>query len=541
MRLSRAVLLLCLLAVPALFSAASAQEVPDKPAAGPAAGADAKTVRMSMGDVVSLTLRNNLSVRTSYLDRVMEKFDLEQADVKFEPTVNIDGTVNLEAVNRNRRVSGHAKSGTESTQEATLNTTVEQNIPTGATLTFGWENTYANDASTDLGYSSATGRMTRSNTRSDGVASTLSAELSQPLLKGAGIDYNTASVRIAHIQEERNVLNLRDTLSALINEGVNYFFTFVQAKENLDIQRQALDRSRRLLEINRFKMSLGRMSRSDVTQAEADEASQELSLEQAINYYDEARRNLLNHLDMDPDLQIEPAMEGYRELHPEMDECLAVARRRNQTYLDKIFDVDVAEINYMMAENERQWDVSVKAGAGRTNGKDNPGRAYTDTETHVGVTLDAPVNLWGADYMDRKQALLSAATGRRKAKVALQKAETDLQTNVANTVRNVNMRLKFIGLAKRNTELQKEQLDNENAKLMAGRTTNFQVVTYQGQLVSAQQAEVASIISYLQALLELDQLLGTTMKTWKVEFRPDDTRLEKELNDEVRPLVWSWW
>lgn len=541
MRLSRALVFWCLLAVLAMSSAASAQDAPDKPAVGSEAATGAKTVRMSMADVVSLTLRNNLSVRTSYLDRVLEKFNLEKADVKFEPTVNIDGTVNLEAVNRNRRVSGHSKSGTESTQEAKLNTTVEQNIPTGATLTFGWENSYANDASTDLTYNAATGQMSRTNSRSDGVSSTLSAELSQPLLKGAGIDYNTASVRIAHIEEERNVLSLRDTLSLLINEGVNYFFTFVQAKENLEIQRQALARSQRLLEINRFKMSLGRMSRSDVTQAEADEASQQLSLEQAINYYDEARRNLLNHLNMDPNLQVEPAMEGYRELHPETDECLAVARRRNQAYLDRIFDVDVAEINYMMAENERQWDVSVKAGAGRTNGKDNPGRAYTDTETHVGLTLDAPVNLWGADYMDRKQALLSAATGRRKAKVALQKAETDLQTNVANTVRNVNMRLKFIGLAKRNTELQKEQLDNENAKLMAGRTTNFQVVTYQSQLVSAQQAEVASIISYLQALLELDQILGTTMKTWKVEFRPDDTRLEKELNDEVRPLVWSWW
>jgi len=52
---------------------------------------------------------------------------------------------------------------------------------------------------------------------------------------------------------------------------------------------------------------------------------------------------------------------------------------------------------------------------------------------------------------------------------------------------------------------------------------------------------VASIISYLQSLLELDQILGTTMDTWKVEFMHDDKKLEKELNDEVRPLTWTWW
>ncbi|WP_320171118.1 TolC family protein [Maridesulfovibrio sp.] len=505
------------------------------------ADAEARTIRMGMADVVSLTLRNNLSVRTNYLDRVLEKFELKQADDKYVPNVNLDGTMNMEAVNKNLQVGSHSKSGSESTQNAGVNLSVEQKIPTGATLTFGWENTYTNEETSDLSFSRSAGDISRSNARADGAKSVLSAELTQPLLKGAGLEYNNATIKLAHLNEERNVLNLRDNLSALINEGVNYFFSFVQAKENLEIRRQALDRSRRLLEINRLKKRLGRMSQSDVTQAMANEASQELSLEQARNNYDEARRNLLNHLNLDPNLQVEPAMEGYRELHPKLDECLRVARKRNQTYLDREFDLEEAEINFMMAENERQWDLSINAKVRQTNGKDNPGRSYTENESRVGLELSAPVNLWGADYMSRKQALLEATTNRRKAKVALQKAGIDLQTSVANTVRNVNMRFKFIALSQRNTELQKEQLENEHIKLMSGRSTNFQVVTYQDQLVQAQQAEVANIISYLQALLELDQLLGTTMKTWKVEFKPDDRQLEKELDDEVRPLVWSWW
>jgi len=530
---------LALAAVVSLAAAAPAQEVPDyfggvESPSGPA-------IRMSMGDVVSLTLRNNLSVKTSYLDRVLEKFSLEKEEAKFQPTVNIDGTANLDAIRKNRSSGGHSKSGSESNQDATVDAKVVQLAPTGATLTFGWENQYTNEATSTLAYSKTAGDVTRANAREDSVTSTLTAEIVQPLLKDAGIDYNMASVKLAEIQEERNVLSLRDNLSLLINQGVNYFFTFVQAKENLEIQRQALDRSRRLLEINRFKMDLGRMSRSDVTQAEADEATQELALEQQLNYYDQARRNLLKHLDMDPNTQIEPAMEGYRELHPKMDQCMAVARRRNQAYLDKVFAVNETEIKYLVAENQRKWDLSVKAGVGQAYGKENPDRAYTDTESHVGLQLDAQVNLWGADYLDRKQTLLDAATQRRRSRVELKQAETTLQTLVANTVRNVNMRLKFISLSKRNTELQKAQLENENSKLMAGRSTNFQVVTYQAQLVQAQQEEVANIISYLQALLELDQVLGTTMRTWKIDFQKDDKQLEKELNDEIRPLVWSWW
>ena len=526
------------LAVVFLVSAAQAQDGSDDADVENPRG---RTIRMSMADVVSLTLRNNLSVQTNYLDRVLDKFNLEKAEAKFEPNVNLDGSANLESMRKNRRSAGHAKSGSESNQDAGLDATVKQLVPTGATLTFGWENTYTNDTTSALAYTPTAGDVTRTNARDDNVQSKISAEIVQPLLKGAGIDYNMASVKLAEIQEEQSVLGLRDNLSTLISDGVNYFFSFVQAKENLEIQKQALNRSQRLLDVNELKMSLGRMSRSDVTQAEADVASQELSLEQQRNNYDQARRNLLNHLNMDPELQIDPAMEGYRELHPKMDECLAVARKRNKAYLDKVFAVSTAEIKYLVAENDRKWELSVKAGTGQTYGKENPGRAYTETESHVGLDLKAPVNLWGADYLDRKQDLLDAATARRKSRVELKQAETDLQTRVANSVRNVNMRLKFIALSKRNTELQKAQLENENTKLMAGRSTNFQVVTYQEQLVDAQRMEVENIISYLQALLELDQILGTTMKTWEIDFRQDDKQLENELDDEVRPLVWSWW
>jgi len=498
-------------------------------------------IKLNMGEVVALTLRNNLSVRTTYLNRVLEKFSLEQAEAKYEPIVNIDGSVNLEAVKKNKRIRGHSKDASSTTKEAGVKATVEQKVPTGATLTFSWNNTYKENTSGTLVYDSTAGDISRTSSPSGGGQSSWSVDLVQPLLKGSGVDYNMASIRLARIQEQLNLLDLRDTLSGLINEGVNYFFTFVQAKKSLEIQEQALERSRRLLEVNRLKMKLGRMSESDVTQAEADEASQELSLEQARNSYDDARRNLLNHLNLDPNLTIEPQKEGYREIRPELAVCMEVARENNRSYLGKAYGVTEADIKYMMADNERMWDLSLKGGYGGAHANDNPGYSYNDSEFKAGLELSAPINLWGEDYLTRKQALLQASADKRRSKIELKKAETDLQTTVANTVRNVNMRLKFIRLSKRNSELKEAQLKNENTKLMAGRSTNFQVVTYQDQLVQAQQDEVASIISYLQALLELDQLLGTTMDTWKVDFKHDDETLEKEMDDEVRPLTWTWW
>jgi len=506
---------------------------------GPAL-AQGEPLRLSMGEVAALTLRNNLSVRTSYLDRVLEKFSLEQAEAKYVPSVNIDGSANLEAIEKTKRMYDDSKDASSTTREVGATASVEQMIPTGATLSFSWENTYADTTSRTLTGSSTAG-VVSSSSSSVGGKTGWNLELSQPLLKGAGWDYNMASVRLARISERRNILSLRDSLGSLIVEGINYFFTFVQAKENLEIQTQALERSQRLLEINRLKLKLGRMSQSDVTQAEADVASQELSLEQSRNDFDDARRNLLNHLNLDPNLMVMPVKEQVREVHPELDSCLAAAEDNNYSYLDKVFAVREAEINAMMVENERKWDLSVVGGVGQSFSRDEAGPTSEDTEVRAGLEFSAPINLWGGDYLSRKQLLLQAAADKRRAAIQLKKAETDLQTSVANAVRNVNMRHRFIDLARRNTELKQAQLNNENIKLMAGRTTNFEVVSYQDQLIQAQQDEVSNTISYLQALLDLDQILGTTMETWKVEFKHEDKALERELDDEIRPNLWTWW
>ncbi|WP_421903638.1 TolC family protein [Maridesulfovibrio sp.] len=499
------------------------------------------TLPLSMDEVVRLTIRNNSNVATNYLQRVTDKFDLEQAEAKFEPVINIDGSFNAEAFQRNMRISDNGTQTPASKWDVGAKASITQKIPTGATLSFVWDNNYSENSDGTLSYDGDSSvSRTKEYTREG--SSKWRIELTQPLLKGAGMDYNMASIRLARITDKINILTLRDNLSGLINSGLNYYFTFKQAKENLEIQKQALERSERLLEVNKFKQSMGRMSASDVVQAEADVASGRLSLEESRNSLDKARRDLLNHLEMDPNLSIEPVKDEIRDVEPDYERCMQVALKNNQTYMTKVFAVTQSDINAMMAENEREWQLDLKGGYEETQTQKNSYSASTsDDELSAGVELSAPINLWGDDQLERKKKLLTAEVNKRKSRLELKRAKTDLQTKVANAVRDVKMRWKMIGLAKKNTELKALQLENENTKLMVGRTTNFEVVSYQNQLVQAQLSETSKQISYVQALLTLDQILGTTMETWHVKFKHDDKQLEEDLNDTIRPLVWTWW
>ena len=503
--------------------------------------ANNSTLPLSMDEVVRLTIRNNSNVSTNYLQRVTEKFDLEKAEAKFEPVINIDGTFNAEAFQKNMQMADNGTQTPASKWDSGAKASITQKIPTGATLSFVWDNQYSENTDGTLTYDGASS-VSAAKTYTRQATSEWRVELTQPLLKGAGLDYNKASIRLARITDKRNILTLRDNLSTLINNGLNLYFTFKQAKENLETQRQALERSERLLEVNRFKQKMGRMSASDVVQAEADVASSRLSLEERRNSLDEARRNLLNHLEMDPNLEVEPIEDKISNVEPDYERCMRVALKNNKTYMGNVFSVTEADINDMMAKNERMWQLDFKAGYKETQTEKNSYSASTsEDELSAGIELKAPINLWGDDLLERKKALLAAEVNKRKSRLELKRAKTNLQTEVANAVRNVKMRWKMIQLAKTNTKLKALQLKNENTKLMVGRTTNFEVVSYQNQLVQAQISETSEQISYVRALLTLDQLLGTTMETWHVEFKHDDIKLEEELNDKIRPLVWTWW
>lgn len=503
--------------------------------------ANNSTLPLSMDEVVRLTIRNNSNVATNYLQRVTEKFDLEKAEAKFEPVINIDGSFNADAFQRNMRISDNGTQTPASNWDAGVKASITQKIPTGGELSFVWNNKYSENSDGTLSYDGDSS-VTRANTYTRESSSKWRVELTQPLLKGAGMDYNMASIRLARITDKLNILNLRDKLSALINSGLDLYFSFKQAKENLKIQKKALERSERLLEVNKFKQKMGRMSSSDVVQAEADVASGRLSLEEALNSVDKARRDLLNHLEMDPGLKVEPVEDEIRDVEPDYDHCMQVALKNNQSYMGKLFAVTQSDIKAMMTENERKWELNLKSGYEETQTIKNSYSASTsEDELSAGIELKAPINLWGEDQLERKRKLLTAQVNKRKSRLELKRAKTDLQTKVANAVRNVKMRWKMIALAKKNTELKALQLENENTKLMVGRTTNFEVVSYQNQLVQAQLAETSKQILYVKALLSLDQILGTTMETWQVKFKHDDRQLVEDLNNEIRPLMWTWW
>jgi outer membrane protein len=80
------------------------------------------------------------------------------------------------------------------------------------------------------------------------------------------------------------------------------------------------------------------------------------------------------------------------------------------------------------------------------------------------------------------------------------------------------MRLRQIRLAEQSRRLSEQKLSIEVDKMRAGRSSNFQLVTFQNDLINAQNNELDAVVAYLNALADLERATGVTLSRWGIEI-----------------------
>ncbi len=73
-------------------------------------------------------------------------------------------------------------------------------------------------------------------------------------------------------------------------------------------------------------------------------------------------------------------------------------------------------------------------------------------------------------------------------------------------------------ISQRALDLSHRKLDIEREKLQSGRSSNFQVLSFESDLRNAESARLNALIAYLDAQASLDQTLGTTLESWDIDL-----------------------
>ena len=465
--------------------------------------ADPPRLELNLAESVTLALQNNRHLFNARLDRVVQKFDLKVAEDEFRPDIDIasglDYGIAWEADRRRL----------EYDEGAAVFPVLSVRLPTGGAFAVGLNNAFQ-----DFG-------------DRDAYAAAPSLNFIQPLLKGGGVEVATANLRNARRQEEINVLSFKATVIGIVNAVVAAYRSFIQSQRQVEISARSLQRAREQLDVNRLLIQTGRMAESDAVQTEADIANRELNLTETQNRLDTARLGLINVLDIDSRTHIEPTETlTTAPRSPDLAASLDTAFGHRPDYLQALLYLENIRTNVVVAENNRLWDLSLSAAASARGSQKSLrgtlGSALGDVVNRgtYGVGLGLSIPFYGD--LTRQQRYIRARSALQQAEHSLAELRQNIDIEVRNAVRDVEVRLRQVELAQRARELAEQKIDIEREKLTLGLSTNFQLVVFEDDLVNAQNNEVNAIITYLNALTAFDRTLGTTLETWKIDI----TRME---------------
>lgn len=438
---------------------------------------------LSLTDCIQLALKENRTIKNAYLERVSQKYALRMAEDTFVPTLSLTTGPKLSGTAGNLGAASGAATGATTATTTSSSLTAIEKIPTGAVLTLS--------GSFDTSQRNVTGKG-------------WNITLEQPLLKNAGFDVNLETVRAAREQEQKNILALKATLTDTLTSIVTAYRSYAKAIQSLENNRQSLQRSKELLATNRELIAAGRMAAIEIIQSEADLARQEYDLLAAENSLDATRLALTKAIDVDKNRRIRPVQETTIPPLPyTLEQALQLAFENRPDYQQLLLDYARTKRAVTIAKRNTLWDLSLTGNYSNDYLSSN-GSWYT------GMQLTIPLDNLYRSSADR-QAALVADISRKKFENDLGKRREEIEIEIQDALRSAEMSHRQIKLATLSRTLSEKKVEVETEKLKAGRSTNFQLVSFQNDLKQAQQRELDAITDYLNALTSLDRTLGITL------------------------------
>ena len=442
-------------------------------------------IDLSLAEAVSLGLRRNYNIRSLKLQRLREKFDLLVADDLFNPKLKLSGTHRL------------SKGNADSSRTTGIAPSVSLLGEYGTNIDLSWNQ-----------------QLNATKNSGDLSSNGLGLTVTQPLLRGAGQDVTTAPLRLAKLTEQVNQLNLKTSVSQTLYEIIAAYRTLMKSQNQMALATDALERTVSLLKVNKLLITAGRVAEFDVVQIEADIATQELAVEEAKNQLEASRLMMLKLLALDLATPVR-ASDALQVTRLDIDQATAlkVAQAKQPQYLATMLQSEQTAINLLLAQDRARWDLSLVAGVTQQRDQHSINGANRAWDSYTGLKLEIPIGDLGI-----RQGKVNAQTMVEQQKLLQEEARIDLKRQITDAVRGLNTLWRQLEISQRIIELSRRKLSIENDKLNAGRSSNFQIISFEADLRAAEDANLSAKISYLDARAQMDVLLGVMLESWEISL-----------------------
>jgi outer membrane protein TolC len=452
---------------------------------------------LSLEETINIALENNLDIRIEKYNPEIEQETIKEAESAFDSKVSAG--------------SSQAFNESESPSSPTSTTGIEGEIgkqfTTGASYQFGLEMGRSGFDELDDQYSVG-----------------LELKLTQPLLKNRGTDVNTIAISIARKNREISISELRATIIEIVSDIKNTYWKLIYVRGDLEAKRLSLQLAYDLVRINEAQVKVGTLAPIEVLQAQTTAATREveiISAEQTVQDVEDELKRLLGISEDAPmwEAAIIPTDTPLSTKQPvSLNESIQLALENIEGLKQLQKATEIQELSVKASQNQLLPNLNLQGSFSLTGQDDSFGGSFgniPDFDTYsfgVGASFSYPLGNNAA-----KSSLKKAELELDKTRLSIQNSEQQIITQVKQVVRGVETSYKLVEATKIARELAEQQLDAEQKKFNEGLSTNFQVLSYQDSLATAQSRETQALTSYNQALVGLDQVTGITLQRHNIE------------------------
>jgi len=471
---------------------------------------DHKLIKLSLEEAVLRALANSLDIRVVSFDPAIAREDMVRAAAAFDFTV-FGAMDRIHAENK----QANTFSGTI-TKQRNMSFGVRQHTTTGADWSLQWAMTRAWDNSSNA-----------FNILNTHYEPTLVMQVTQPLFRNAWPGFNLAQLRIARINAKISDAAFRDKVEEVITQVYSLYWTLIQARRSVEIQRRLLDQTQKTYGITLSRSGLDAPG-AIITQIQASvriRAAALITARKNILDVQEALARLLNDpqinaLSKHEVIPTTPMVTERIELDP-VDQMLLALQHNPQLEQAKL-GIAASEINVKVAKNQALPKLDLSASAGIQDLATHADRANFDmfhgdyASFSLGLAFEYP-----AGNRDRLANLRQRKLDRTKAIVTMQNTADQLAVSIAERIRQIQTshdEIVYQHAAVKASEAQLwalEALETKRARTPEFLQLKLQV---QGTLAGSEQAELQAMVNYNNALADLARINGTVLELNRVDI-----------------------
>jgi outer membrane protein len=485
-------------------------------------------LRLSLRDAVALTLENNSGVRVQEAQVETDKFALLGTYGRFDPQLQNQLNVNrysYAGFNQLQGVSGNSRLNSL-TQLNQINYT--QTFQTGTNIVVGLSGA-KNSTNSSLYFFNPY------------FSSTLNLQIQQPLLRNGWRFANRAPLVIGRRALQQSRANFEAQVNGAILILVTQYWAVIQARGDLEVERQSLEAADVSYQRDRRALELGALPPLDIYRSESEVASRRVQMiqgEYALKRAEDALRLTIG-ANQDPyfralDLDLTETPDPQGELRTiDAATALQEALTRRPEFAAAQYALDNDETSIRLARNHLRPDLSLTAfyqssglggnqfslTTGELISRGGLGSSFSQLFGFgfpgygATLTLNLPLKNRAA-----QAELGSALVSRHRDLYSAQQVRELVMLDVSNAIHQLEQAKLTLAAGKTALDLAQKALVAEQRKYELGAQTIFFVLDAQTRLAQAESNLLQAQISYQIAVAAVDHSTGGLLQPYHVQI-----------------------